>query len=427
MAYQGWITLCVFTFTLISIGMGKIARGVAALLGAAFLMSFQILPAEIAVRFIDFNTIGLLMGMMIVVGVLSKTGVFQYVAIRSLKMTGGNWVVTVFAITATTAILSGVLDNVTTVLLVSPIILSLADIMDFNPVPLLIAEAISSNIGGTATLIGDPPNIIIGSHANFSFIDFIINLTPITIVVFVFTIALLVLIDPNSFKIRKEEYEKILKVDENAAIKDIPTLKKALFVMGCIMVGFFAHGILHIEAAVVALAGAAALLAVIPEDGDEIIHKDIEWPTLVFFAGLFIIVGALKENGVISQLALFLGKHLQGHPLGAMLAVLWFSGLTCSFVNNIGFTATFVFVIDELAKQVGISPEPLFWALAMGACFGGNGSFLGAAANVVVADVAGRFGHPISFKDFLKTGMFSVFIALSLCSLYLIVRYKTLL
>ncbi len=192
MAYQGWITLCVFTFTLIAIGMGKIARGVAALLGAAFLMSFQILPAEIAVRFIDFNTIGLLMGMMIVVGVLSKTGVFQYVAIRSLKMTGGNWVVTVFAITATTAILSGVLDNVTTVLLVSPIILSLADIMDFNPVPLLIAEAISSNIGGTATLIGDPPNIIIGSHANFSFIDFIINLTPITIVVFVFTIALLV-------------------------------------------------------------------------------------------------------------------------------------------------------------------------------------------------------------------------------------------
>ena len=427
MQIQAWITLGIFITILAIIGTGKLSRSVAALLGAAFLMVTQLLPADVAVRFIDFNTIGLLMGMMIVVGVLSKTGIFQYIAIKSLKMTKGNWLVTVFAITLTTAVLSGVLDNVTTVLLISPIILSLADIMKFNPVPLLISEAIASNIGGTATLIGDPPNIIIGSHAHFSFMDFIVNLTPITFVVLFVTVGIIALIYKRDFKIQPEEYEKILKVDENAAVKNILTLKKALIITGFILIGFLSHGFLHVEAAVIALMGASLLLAIIPDNGDEIIHKDIEWPTLIFFAGLFIIVGALKETGVISALSNILGRHLHGHPMAALLTVLWFSGLTCAFVNNIGFTATFVYVIDELAGQVGMPSEPLFWALALGACLGGNGSFLGAAANVVIADVANRFGYPITFKAFMKTGMLSVFIAMILCSIYLVIRYRAFL
>ncbi len=412
-----------FLATLGLIASGRVARCVAALAGAALLMGLGFISFDSAIGYVDFNTLGLLMGMMIIVGVLSRTGVFQYVAVKTMKLTRGNGVVTLFAIAGVTALLSAFLDNVTTVLLISPIVVSVADIMDTDPVPLLMAEALASNIGGTATLIGDPPNIIIGSHAGFSFVDFIFYLAPVVAVILAVVLVFLAFHFRDALEITPAQFARIRDIDEKKTIKDGRLLAKAGLAMGAVLTGFMLHHVLHLEAAVIALLGASLLLLVTPGDGDHIIHNDVEWPTLVFFIALFIVVGALKEAGVISAVAAVLAAAVKGHPFLALLAVLWFSGLSCAFINNVAFTATFVYVIDEMAQALATPAAPLFWALALGACLGGNGSFLGSAANVVVADIARRGGHVISFGGFMKTGMKTTVLSLSIASLYLFLRF----
>ena len=420
---NAFVVLALFLATLGLIASGRVARCVAALAGASLLMGLGFISFETAIGYVDFNTLGLLMGMMIIVGVLSRTGVFQYVAVKTMKLTKGNGVVTLFAIAGVTAVLSAFLDNVTTVLLISPIVVSVADIMDTDPVPLLMAEVLASNIGGTATLIGDPPNIIIGSYAEFSFVDFLVTLAPAATVIRDVVLVFLAYHVRDELEITPDQFARISGIDEKKTIKDSRLLVKAGLAMGAVLAGFTLHHVLHLEAAVIALVGAALLLLVTPGDGDHIIHNDVEWPTLVFFISLFIVVGALKEAGIISIVASGLAAAVEGHPFLALLAVLWFSGLSCAFINNVAFTATFVYVIDEMAQALATPAEPLFWALALGACLGGNGSFLGSAANVVVADIARRGGHFISFGGFMKIGMKTTVISLALSSVYLFLRF----
>ncbi len=426
MPLNSLIVLILFLGTLALIASGKTARCCAALVGAAILMGTRLIPFHIAMDYVDFNTIGILMGMMIIVGVLSRTGIFQFVAVKTMKITRGNGLVMMFAIAGVTAVLSAFLDNVTTVLLISPIVVSLADIMETNPIPILVAEALSSNIGGTATLIGDPPNIIIGSFAGLSFLDFLINLAPVVVVILVVAVTYLAFRYREELVITEEQYARILRIDEKKTIKDKTLLIKSGVTMLFVLGGFTLHHVIHLEAAVIALLGASLLLLISGLDATEIMHKDVEWPTLIFFISLFIVVGALKEAGIISMVATELGRVVKGHPVPALLAVLWLSGLSCAFVNNVAFTATFVYVIDELAQVLEVLPEPLFWALALGACLGGNGTLLGSAANVVVADFGERSGHTVTFHSFMKVGMSTVIISLIVASFYLVIRYHGL-
>ena len=423
MSFSAVAALAVFIATIALIATGKMRRSVATLLGASLLMAFNIIPAEKAVGYIDFNTIGLLMGMMVIVGILSRTGIFQYIAVKTVKLTGGNIRLTFLAVLAVTAILSAFLDNVTTVLLISPVVISLVDLIDVNPGPFLIGEAFASNIGGTATLVGDPPNIIIGSFAGFSFMDFILNLTPAALLVLAAVSGWLLFHYRDDLTSSSSSSERIAQVDESKLIRDRSLMIRSSVAMAFVLVGFGVHHMLHLPASVVALLGAALLLAVVPVNGDEVIHKDIEWPTIVFFATLFVIVGALKETGVISLVSAGFTSLLKGHPVMALLAILWFSGLVCSFVNNVAFSATFVFVARDISISLGVQAEPLYWALALGACLGGNGSFLGSAANVIVADMAEKSGSRIAFRDFMKTGIKAVLISLSVASLYVMARW----
>lgn len=417
------IAVLVFIATIVAIATGIRHRSVVALLGAAILMATRVLPAEEAVRFIDFNTIGLLMGMMIIVGVLSRTGLFQFIAIKTVKLTRGNVPFTFVAIAVVTAGLSAFLDNVTTVLLISPIIISLVDLMDMNPVPFLVTEAFASNIGGAATLVGDPPNIIIGSFAGLSFADFLVHLAPAAALTLAIVVAYLMYRFRGTIFRERGDGEKISQVDESRIIRDRALLARTSIALGGVFIGFLVHHLLHLDAAVIALFGAALLLMVIPVKGEEVLQKDIEWSTLVFFAALFIVVGGLKHTGVITAATGWMAPLLKGHPILALLAVLWISGLTCSVINNVAFTATFVFVVDEFSLTLGMEPEPLFWALALGACLGGNGTYLGAAANIIIADMAEREGSRISFSAFMKTGVRVVLISLAVSSIYLVVRY----
>lgn len=423
MEIKGWITVAVFIVAIAMIARGSLKRSTSTLLAASTLLFFKVIPADIGFGYIDFNTIGLLMGMMIIVGVLSRTGLFEFIAVKTIKLTQGKGYLLLFAIIFVTAGLSAFLDNVTTVLLISPVILSLTDLLGLNPVPYLVSEALASNIGGAATLIGDPPNIIVGSYANFSFIDFIINMSPVAVITLIAGAAFM------GWWFRKDIFttvdmgDRLSEVDEGKLIKDPALMKKALLAITAVLAAFTVHHILHLEASVIALFGAALLLALIPVSGPEIVHKDIEWPTLVFFGSLFIMVGALKETGVIIAIADLLTTVLVGHKLLAIITVLWFSALASVFINPVAFTALFVHVVSEMSLSLGMESEPLFWALAMGSCFGGNGSYLGATANVVLSDIAERSGHPLSFTYFMKIGLRVVLISLVISTIFLTVKY----
>nr|WP_321502576.1 ArsB/NhaD family transporter [uncultured Dethiosulfovibrio sp.] len=420
---KAWIALALFVLTILSIARGWLKTSTATLLGASTMMLFRIVSGSEVSSYIDSNTVGLLVGMMVVVGILSKTGLFQYIAVKAIKVTGGNGILILLSVSIITAILSAFLDNVTTVLLVSPVVVSLAELIKVNPVPLLLCEVIASNIGGTATLIGDPPNMIIGSYAGFSFNDFIVHLSPVVAVVWVFVMIFLCFLYRNDLVADKEATDRLKEVNESRLIKDKGLMIRSCAVMVLVLVGFIFHHHLGITASVVALFAAGLLLALSSLDDGEVIHQEVEWPTIVYFVSLFILVGGLQENGVIVYMAQGLSGFLSGSPMVMILGVLWISGLSCIFVNNVAFAAMFVHVVSEMARTAGMPPEPLYWALAMGSCLGGNGSYLGSAANAVLADFATRGGINISFGTFLSVGVKVVFISLTISSIFLIGLY----
>lgn len=400
----------------------KINRTAISLFGAIVMIILGILNQEQAIEHIDFNTIGLLVGMMIIVNILKRTGVFEYLAIRAAKKAKGDpWkILVLFAII--TAFSSAFLDNVTTILLIVPVTLVITDTLDTNPIPFMFTEILIANIGGTATLIGDPPNIMIGSATGLGFVDFIVNLAPVIIVISVATLFLLKLIYKDFLKATDENKQKIMKMDETITIKDTLLLKKSLIVLFITILGFMVHAQFHLESATVALGGAALLLVISKIDPEEILFE-VEWTTIFFFMGLFILVGSLVEVGVIDNLAKKMLELTKGNLFVTTLTILWVSAIASAFLDNIPFVATMIPLIKAMTASGQLDANPLWWALALGACLGGNGTIIGASANVIVTGIMAREGRPVSFMSFMRIGFPMMIVSIIISTIYLILFY----
>jgi Na+/H+ antiporter NhaD/arsenite permease-like protein len=417
------IAIAVFLFTYALIIDERIHRTVAAMAGAAIVVALQIVPWDEIPVYLDLGTIFLLMGMMIIVNTARLSGLFEYIAIRTAKFAKGSPLRVLILFSILTALVSAFLDNVTTVLLITPMILYLAQVMEQNPVPFLLAEIFSSNIGGTATLIGDPPNIMIGSASGLTFNEFILNMGPIAAVDMAVVLLMLYLIYGRTLRVHPEKkgaiHAALEGLDERAAIKDRVLFNKSVIVIAGVIVAFFLHSYIGLEPALVALIGAAAILIWTRQPPEEILEK-VEWPALFFFGGLFIVVGALVQTGVISQLASFVVANV--HTTGeSIMIIAWFAAIASAVVDNIPLTATLIPLIKDLGGAMEI--YPLWWALSLGACLGGNGSAIGASANVVVLGIAERGRIKISFMEFLKIGMLILVVTVTVGVGILWIRY----
>lgn len=415
-----FISIIIFLLVILSIITEKIDRTVAAISGAVLMIITNVLTLDKSISYIDFNTIGVLLGMMIVVSIVKNSGLFEYIAIYTAKKSKGNpWRIMVYFILIT-AILSALLDNVTTVLLVGPMTIVICQILKVNPVPFLMTEIIASNVGGTSTLIGDPPNIMIGSAANLSFSDFIINLGFVVIVILISLIICFKLIYKKEINNGTNEVA-ITSLDENKAIQDKPLLYKSIVVLFLILLGFIFHSRLNIESSIVALSGACIMLVIGKQDAGEIINS-VEWSTIIFFIGLFIVVGGISESGVIKNLASYLIKLTNGNTTYTMCIILWVSAIISSFLDNIPFVATLIPLILTMQAQ-GMNVMPLWWATSLGACLGGNGTLIGASANVVLANIGEKHGYDISFKKYFRLGFPVMLLTIFISTIYLLLRY----
>lgn len=396
---------------------------VVAMTGGICMLLLGFLSQDAAIReAIDFNTLGLLIGMMILVAVTRRTGIFEAVAIWSATVTQGYPLRLLALLSIITAFASALLDNVTTVLLIVPVTITLTDKLQINPLPFLISEIIASNIGGTATLIGDPPNIMIGSATGLSFNAFAYHLAPISLLILVITMVVLVWVYRNDLQVAEEDRQSILKLDYREEIHDILLLKKSLAVLTLTIIGFALHGVLHIESATIALGGAMLLLLLSKDEPEEILLT-VEWPTIFFFIGLFVLVGGLKSSGVITALAKWSLAATQGQLMETSLLVLWLSAIASAFIDNIPFVATMIPMLQEMAQLSGLDLEPVWWSLALGACLGGNGTLIGASANVVVAGIAEKNGVSLTFRHFFKIAFPLMLLSILLCHGYVYLRY----
>jgi Na+/H+ antiporter NhaD/arsenite permease-like protein len=415
------LAIVVFVAALAAIATERGDRTKIALLGAAIVLLTQTIDQELAIEAIDFNTIGLLAGMMLMVRLTETTGVYTWVAIHAGQLSRGHPAAVVAALALTTAVLSAFLDNLTTVLLVVPITFLLADTLDVDPIPLVIIEIIASNIGGTATLIGDPPNIIIAGATGLSFGAFIVNLAPIAAIAFVAVTAALYLHYRTRLRVTPAARRRVMELDASRSIEDRDELVRTVPILGATIVAFFFHKVLGLEPATVALAGATAMLLVTHQPLDQAL-AGIEWPTLFFFLGLFVMVGALEETGAIRELADGIATLTDGDRTAELLGIAWMSVLGSGIVDNIPFTATMVPVVDQL-QQGNSGDDAYWWALAIGACFGGNATLIAAAANVAAAGLASRAGRPIGFMTFLRVGLPATAISMVLATAYIALRY----
>lgn len=418
-----WGSIVVFLITYAVIISEKIHRMVVAMAGGLLMILLGFLTQETAIKDdIDFNTLGLLTGMMILVTITRRTGVFEAIAVWSAVLTKGEPLRLLALLSVITAIASALLDNVTTVLLIVPVTLTLTDKLQVNPVPYLISEIIASNIGGTATLIGDPPNIMIGSAVGLSFNDFIFHLAPIAFLVLLVTIGLLLFIYRKDLEVDEESRQALLKLNYKEEIKDWQLLRKSLWVLGLTILGFALHGVLHLESAVIALSGAILLMILSSEEPEDILLH-VEWPTIFFFTGLFVLVGGLKATGVIGHLASWSLEITHGNVMGTSLLVLWVSAIASAFIDNIPFVATMIPMLQEMGQLSGLNLEPVWWSLALGACLGGNGTLIGASANVIVAGIAEKNGIGLSFRQFMKIAFPLMLVSILLSHVYIYFRY----
>ncbi|MEX2161614.1 MAG: ArsB/NhaD family transporter [Anaerolineales bacterium] len=397
----------IFLITFIAILSERVNRTILAMAGAgAMLLSGMLLgfyTEEAALRSVDFNTLGLLLGMMVLVALLSRTGFFQFLAIFTAKLSRGNPWRLLFILGAITTLLSMFLDNVTTIVLIAPVSILIAEILGISPIPLLISEALLSNTGGVATLVGDPPNILIGSAANFTFNDFLVRLAPIVAVAWVAAILLLRFLFRNDLPKKSRNAAALAHLDEKGAIHDSKNLGKILIVLGAVVILFFLHTLVHLSPAVIALLGAAAALLWVQPDVD-LILKEVEWGTLLFFAALFVLVGGVDASGLLSQLAGAVTGLAQTDLLLSGLGLIWGAALLSAVVDNIPFTIVMIPVIQTLGAQ-GVDIAPLWWALALGAGFGGNGTPIGSTANVIAVRLSERTRNPITTRLWLRTGL----------------------
>lgn len=415
----------------IFIALEKIPKVTIALLGGALTIVLGLVSQTKAlgdginphyfINFIDFNVIFLLVSMMVIVSITTRSGVFNWIANELLKFTKGHPVKVLCALGLFTAVTSAFLDNVTTVILIMPITFAIAKKLDIDPIPFLLTEIFSSNIGGTATLIGDPPNIIIGSAGGLSFIDFIKELTPVILVIMCVVLTVLAFIFRKKLHTSQDKMDEVAKIDNSHTITDKALMIRSTLILALVILGFMLHDVTHIETCVVAMLGASILL--IFEKPNEIL-QDVEWNTIFFFIGLFIIIGGLEASGGIKLMAEWILKVTQGSQAATSMIILWASGVISGIIDNIPYTATMAPMLVEIEKTMGATyAYPLWWALSLGACLGGNMTIIGAAANVIVSENAAKSGHPISFMRFLKYGVGVVAISLTISTVYIYFRF----
>ena len=439
-----WIAAAILVLVYLLIALDVVHRTHAALIGTALLLlitytigqfneDWFIISFEEAIHSIDLNVIFLLMSMMIIVGIMKKTGVFQWLAYKSFQISRGNIFILVSLLLFITAFLSAFLDNVTTVLLIIPVTIEIANTLKINPIYILIPEAFASNVGGTATLIGDPPNIMIGSYAKLSFVDFLVNLTPPVLIGLAFTILWYLLVYRKTYSQAKvtNYKEMVERLRQEYKITDKKLLTKSLVVLGIVILLFIVHGTFNMEPSIAAMFGAGLLILIAREDIVEALEKEVEWATLVFFMFLFIVVGAAETTGIIQAIATWV-KDLSGSSLVlAMFLVLWVSAIASAIVDNIPFTATMLpvvaflsgpegFNLAQMAANSGVNPNLLWWALALGACLGGNGTLVGASANVVTVGIAEKAGFKVSFMRYMKITVIPTIITLIISTLWLL-------
>jgi Na+/H+ antiporter NhaD/arsenite permease-like protein len=412
------LAVVIFASALALIAVEWVHRTKVALAGAALMILIGVLDQEGAIEAIDWATLGLLAGMMVIVGLTEPTGVFTFLALRVAQLSRGRPVALVILLAFVTGVLSAFLDNLTAILLVVPITLLIADLLRVSPIPLVLVEIVASNIGGTATLIGDPPNIMIGTHRpELSFVDFIVNLAPVALVTLAVVSAGLALAFRGQLTVDPERAQEVAKLDAAADLREGKYVKRTLAVLLGTIVAFFLHGALHLEPAVVALTGATVMLLVAADDVESALER-IEWSTLFFFLGLFVMVGGLQERGVVDDVAEWLADVSGGSPRAEGLIVLWGAAAGSAAVDNIPFTAAMIPVVDSL--QGGEFEDGLWWALALGACFGGNATMIAAAANVAATGILDRSGRPISFLRFLLVGLPVTLVSLVIATVYLL-------
>lgn len=431
MIISGAILLIAYIF----IASEKIQKSVVALFGASLTLLLGLLPfhghydQELGkyIRgvfdYVEFEVIFLLIGMMIIVHIASRSGVFKWIALQILKATKGHPKLVLFALATFTAVASAFLDNVTTVVLIMPVTFVIAKEFDTDPIPFLITEVLASNIGGTATLIGDPPNIIIGAKAGLSFMDFVNELTGVIAVIFLITVGILIFLFRKGLKATKEKMEHIANLDNSKTIEDKNLMIRSMATLALVILGFVTHDVTGIPAYAFAVAGASFLLLF---EKPKEIYRDVEWLTIFFFIGLFIIIGGFEANGGIGFLADKLIQLTHGSLQVATMFILWGSGILSGIIDNIPYTATMAPLIAQVQNTLpyaGPGHHPLWWALSLGACLGGNLTIIGAAANVIVSETATTKGHPISFMRFMKYGALATFVSLTISSIYLYIRY----
>jgi Na+/H+ antiporter NhaD/arsenite permease-like protein len=422
-----------FLLTYAAIMTERVNRAVAALLGGGIAIAAGLIDQNEAIRAIDFNTLGLLAGMMIIVGIAKKSGLFGYAAIVTAKAMRGNPAGILFALPLITALFSALLDNVTTVLLIVPVTLAICAELEVRPYPFLFAEIFASNIGGTATLIGDPPNILIGSAVGFTFSDFVLALGPVIAVVFALQAAAIHLIWGRGMHTDVTRRSKIMANDANAMIEDARLVRTSLFVIALVLAAFVFARQLHLEPGTIALLGAAILMLLDTWSRPREHHSEavtaafaeVEWITIFFFVGLFVVVGTLEKAGILAALAKQLLALTGGDVRATALYVLWGSAILSAFVDNIPFVATMIPLIKSMAPSMGGEEAitPVWWALALGACLGGNGTLIGASANLTVAGIAEKNGAPIRFMTFTKGALPLMLLSIAVCHLYLLWRF----
>ncbi|SFA81465.1 Na+/H+ antiporter NhaD [Cohnella sp. OV330] len=424
MEQQAYYAIGIFLIIYALIVSEKIHRTVVAMIGGVVMIAGGIVDQETAIRHIDFNTLGLLIGMMIIVSVVSDTGLFRAIAVLAAKRAKGEPVRILILLAILTAVASAFLDNVTTVLLMAPVTFGIARQLRVPPVPFIIAQFMASNIGGTATLIGDPPNIMIGSaEKSLTFMSFIWNLAPIAGIVLLVYIPFYIWLFRKQIRTTPELKAELLRMEASDLITDRRLLAKSLTVLGLTIAGFFLHQSLHLESATVALAGAFLLLLLAGERKMEEAFTRVEWTTIFFFIGLFVLVSGLVETGVIAELAARAIDWTGGDLVASSMLILWLSAIASAFLDNIPFVATMIPLIQEMGRMGVTDLEPLWWSLALGACLGGNGTLIGASANLIAAGMSAKEGHPIRFLAYMKIGFPLMLLSIVLCSGYIYLRY----
>lgn len=420
------IAIIIFVAAYALIISEKVHRTIVGIFGAMLMILFGIISQDTAIQHIDFNTLGLLMGMMIIVNITSETGLFNFMAVWAAKKVKAQPIALLVALSTITMFCSAFLDNVTTVLLTVPVTFSITAALKVDVRPFLISQILASNIGGTSTLIGDPPNIMIGSAVGLDFMAFISNLFLICVLIFIATELVLIELYKKGLHTTPELKEKVMQMDEYSQITDHVLLRKCLFVLAITMLLFVLHSTLHLETATAALSGAGLLLLISYRRNENMISKvlsKIEWLAIFFFAGLFVLVGALVETGVIKMLAMEAMKVTNGDVTSTAVLILWMSAFASAFIDNIPFVATLIPLIQDMGSLGMTNLDPLWWSLSLGACLGGNGTLIGASANVVVASMAAKRGVIISFIGFMKVAMPLMILSVLIANAYIFLRY----